>query len=266
MTAGTADWVGQQSEDQRRRMRHAVVGSVAAHFVVAGVLFFAPSPRPAPLPDVISIDLLAPAPPAQAPAPAPRPAAPKPAPEPAPAPAPAPEPVAPPAPKTTVLPKDTPETVRKAKPKPAIVRPPKPEQLSAADAMAQLRAEAGEQAPEAPPSPVEEATEAPPAEVSSSKTGLEVSPELRDWTLATTRHIRSGYVTPPDFRDRGLATLLTLRLTASGGLVGVPKVVRSSGDPYFDDNAIRALQKASPLPAPPKAGEWSFLFRSEENR
>ena len=34
----------------------------------------------------------------------------------------------------------------------------------------------------------------------------------------------------------------------------------SSGNPNFDDNAVRAVLQASPLPAPPASGDWPVLF------
>ncbi|GAG35298.1 unnamed protein product, partial [marine sediment metagenome] len=73
-----------------------------------------------------------------------------------------------------------------------------------------------------------------------------------------------SWITPPDFQNRGLSTELRVRLGPTGEVLGTPVVVRSSGDPYWDDNVIRALMKASPLPAPPEPGDWPFLFSPEE--
>ena len=90
------------------------------------------------------------------------------------------------------------------------------------------------------------------------------APEEAAWMLATKRHIRSVWVTPPDFLNRGLSTELRVDLAADGAVIGEPEVVRSSGDPFADDNAVRALLKASPLPAPPQAGRRTFIFEPEE--
>ena len=95
--------------------------------------------------------------------------------------------------------------------------------------------------------------------------GTFVSPELAAWSRATRRRIQSVWVTPPSFRGRGLVTHLEIRLSVGGEVLGEPRVVRSSGDPYFDDNAVRAVMRASPLPPPPQPGAQDFLFRSEAN-
>jgi len=118
-------------------------------------------------------------------------------------------------------------------------------------------------APSAPDEP--EASSGQPETTEVSRAGAVVSPELAKWNLETQRRIQSRWVTPPNFRNRGLATSLELRLSAAGDVIGKPKVVRSSGDPFFDDNAVRAVMTAAPLPAPPKPGRRVFLFNAEAN-
>jgi TonB family protein len=49
-------------------------------------------------------------------------------------------------------------------------------------------------------------------------------------------------------------------LDAGGNVVGTPKVVKRSGNPWFDEGVVRAIQSSSPLPAPPAADEWAFVF------
>ncbi|MBW2501210.1 MAG: TonB family protein [Deltaproteobacteria bacterium] len=178
-----------------------------------------------------------------------------------------------------VLPEETPgriqkvaeEVAEKPKPKPAPqpapVRPAPDPELSYEEAMAALDQELGvdETAELLTPTTPGEATGAP-AESSgqpASSRGVVVSPELAAWSLATRRRVQSVWVTPAAFRGRGLATHLELRLSATGEVLGEPRVVGSSGDPYFDDNAVRAVLKANPLPAPPKPGLRVFVFRSE---
>ncbi len=92
------------------------------------------------------------------------------------------------------------------------------------------------------------------------------SPELLDWIRDTKRHVRRTYITPPEFLNRGLITCMEVLLTADGRVIGEPALLRSSGDPFWDDNAARAVARASPLPAPPADGEWIFCFPSEERQ
>jgi TolA protein len=119
---------------------------------------------------------------------------------------------------------------------------------------------------QAPPGPSEPEDSGGQPEASDvSQTGAAVSPELAKWNLDVKRLIQGKWVTPSNFRNRGLATSLELQLSASGKLIGAPKVVRSSGDPYFDDNAISAVLKVDPLPPPPEPGRRIFLFNAEAN-
>ena len=92
--------------------------------------------------------------------------------------------------------------------------------------------------------------------------GVAIAPELARWVRSTQQHVRSRWITPPEFLDRGLVTMLEVTLTSTGALLGSPQVVRGSGDPFFDDNAVRAVMRAAPLPAPPEPGLWRFAFRS----
>jgi TonB family protein len=287
-------WQDELQLDHRRRLRNASFVSLALHVVVFAAFAISPPRSAPPLPAVLAVDLVA-AMPNAAPAARPAPVAKlRPAPAPAAPPEPAPEPVAPPPPPppkapVQVLPEEAPLRIKKlerkpapektkavakvepkpAPPKPAPVAPkPKPpEELSYEDAMAALDEELGEdetadlRAP-APP----RALPSVPAESSGRPgvaSGAVVSPELARWSLATRRRIQGVWVAPQNFRGRGLATLLELELSASGDVLGEPQVLRSSGDPYFDDNAVRAVLMASPLPPPPQPGTRSFLFRSE---
>ncbi len=243
--------------EERRSFRRRLVASGLAHVAVAGLIAFAPAPSARPLPPVVTVDLVA----AARPMPA-RPAA-KPAPKPAPVPAALPKPKPPPpTQKKVVLPKKPPPATRPKKvvaPKPR----PRPQELEYEDALAALRDELGEAEPQAPadeppPEPIED------AEAGSGGAGVQVSPELMRWITDTRRHIRSTYITPPEFLDRSLRTCLSVLLTADGRVLGEPQVVQSSGDVYWDDNAVRATLRASPLPAPPQEGDWTFCYPTEE--
>ena len=241
--------------DQRRQFFLQALGaSTLLHLMILGGFAFAPSPPPVLIPAAITVDLVAalPAPPAP--------------------PAKAMAPPAPPKPKVKILPKEapTPPAVAKPKPKPkpkpepVVARRERPKELSYEDALAKLRNDVGE----VPPRAATEVQASVPSDSSvqqgSARTGLLVAPELAAWNLAVMRHVRSVWITPPEFRNRGLAAQLDIDLAADGRVVGKPQLVRSSGNPYFDDNAVRAVLRASPLPAPPKAGSRSLIFTSEE--
>ncbi len=247
-------WLEAQEAIQQRNLRWGMVLSAVLHTGFGAFLAFAPDPEPVRLPEVISVRMVSlPAAPASA-----RQAAPEPGPTPAkPLPAPAPAPVPP---KKVILPK-RPAPVSK-KPK----RKPKPKPLEYDDALAALREELGEQVPA--PGPVVE--DAPEVDVEVSEAaqgnagGAEVDPEFAAWRLATRRRLKQVWVVPPDFLDRGLVAGLIVTLSDAGDVLGQPVVTRTSGDPYFDDNTVRALVRASPLPAPPDAGDWPFQFTADE--
>ena len=116
----------------------------------------------------------------------------------------------------------------------------------------------------APPveTPVESADV--PVEAADASAGtVSVSPEVLAWVNATKRHIQRVWVNPPQFLNQGYVTELVVDLDASGNVMGEPEVRRTSGDPYADDNAVRALMKASPLPPPPAPGKQTFIFIPE---
>ncbi len=249
------EWLGEPSEEQRRRLRQTVLLSVLCHLSLVPALVWAPAPPPLILPPAISVDLIAALPaPHKPPAAAP------------------PPPVARPEPKVRILPKQAPAATRKPrvkpkpKPEPLVRRRPRPEELSYDDALAKLRNDLGEQAPP-PPKPAT-APAAQPATPSltgaAAGQGVRLPPEVASWILSVRRHIRSVLITPPEFRDRGLAAELEMEVSADGRVIGTPEVIRSSGDPYYDDNAVRAILKAAPLPAPPRAGRWPIIFTPEE--
>lgn len=255
-------WLAEQHAADQRRFTHLLFGSFVAHALVVGGLSIAPSPDAPRLPEVLTVDLVA-ALPSPGALPRPKPPAP-PKPEPAPVVPPAPAP-APPPPKQIVLPKQAPKAIPKQRPAPP---PPKPEPIDYEDALSQLRNELGEKTP-APVAPAPtQAAEAPPtaaAEPSAAESAqAAVDREIAAWLLQVKRHVESRYITPPEFRRRGLSTGLQIVLTSTGELVGMPRVVRPSGDPFFDDNALRAVMMSAPVPAPPQAGSYTFVFYSED--
>lgn len=259
-------WLGETDDSARRRFRLALLGSLAAHVIVVVLLSLAPRPQAILLTQAITVDLVAavPSPPSAAPKAAPaRPAPPKPAPPPP-----------PPKPKVKILPKEAPTPVVQAKPRPEpkpvpkpepiVARPERPKELSLDDALAQLQGEVGEESLLVPPKEVVANAPVAPTPASSNRSGVLVSPEVAAWNLAVMRHIRANWITPPEFRRSGLAAQLEIDVAVDGRVLGTPELVRSSGNPFFDDNAVRAVVRASPLPPAPKAGVRTLIFTSEE--
>ena len=279
-------------DDDRRSFRRVLLVSAAIHAVLLLVLAVGPSfSSPPAMPQVITVDLLAaPGPPpaakaapkpAQAKARAPEPAAPLPPPPAAkaepvpPPPAAKAEPAPPPPPKAAkLLPKEAakaPEAVKPAPPPPkpappaapAKPAPPPAKQANIDDVLAQMRAAAGEAAPE----PIEQAAVQPLdiAGTGGGGGGVQVSPEIMAWLKSARIHVRRSWVLAPGFRLEPLAAQVRVNLDAAGNVVGEPAIVKRSGNPWYDESVLRAIQKASPLPAPPRAGAWDFLFQPEES-
>ena len=238
----------------------------------------APAPRPAEVPP-------APTPVEAKPVPAPVEAKPEPPKPEAPKPEP-PKPVPPPRaevaipkkpereperPKAKPEPKPSPpeppkEVAKATPPKPPPPAPPKPappKQESYDDLLADLRAERGEAKPERVERPARAAGGATTPGPGAGRPGAAVSPEIAGWVRAVQIHVGQAWMLPTDMRGRRLMTELLVDLDAAGKVLSEPRVVRSSGDSRFDENAVRAIQKASPLPAPPDAGVWTIGFCPE---
>jgi TonB family protein len=78
-------------------------------------------------------------------------------------------------------------------------------------------------------------------------------------------HVRRVWVVPPGFRTQNLQTHVLVDLDAAGNVRGEPRISRRSGNPWYDEGVVRAIQKASPLPPPPAADEWTFVFVPEDS-
>lgn len=249
-------------EETRRRDFQRMLGwSFAAHVMVVVLAMASPPSRVGPPPGVISVELVAAAPSA-APAPAkPTPAPAKPAP---------PKPAAPPKPKPkqVVLPKQATQEP-KPKPKPeraeprreVVIEPKAKEEKSLEDLLADMREEQGEPTPAPAPAPTETAAVTGPAPAAGSGS---LSPEEADWIRRAKLHVRQAWTLPAGFRTEPLETHVSLDLDAGGNVVGTPEIVRRSGNPWYDDSVIRAIEKASPLPPPPKPGPRRFVFIPED--
>ncbi|MDX1649701.1 MAG: energy transducer TonB [Myxococcota bacterium] len=244
-------------EERRRRFRRFVAVSAAVHAGALLLLIVAPSPRiRTELPAVVRVDLVAASAPPSAAPPAAKPAPPKPAP-PKPAPRPPekvviPEKPAPPKPEPKPEPKPQPQ----AKPEPEPEREPAEpaqEQVGYEELLAELRAK--EQAEGGGAVGAEAGARSGPP----GGPGVRVSPEVMAWMRRAKVHVTRAWVLAPGFRAQPLQTQIEVEL-GPGGEVRGTRVVRGSGNPWFDESAERAVQKASPLPQPPEAGTWAFVF------
>jgi len=259
---------------RRRELRRTVLVSSVAHALVVAAFLVSPQIRSRPLvgPSVVTVDLVAPPPRAAPPTPAPAPPAPK------------PRPVARRAPSRVVLPAEptrtvpeTPEPVVPAEPTPR----PEPVEESYEDLLERLRAERGEAEPEArevvslhpeattpePPPPPAPAAEVPaPAARTGPATGggVPAPPEVVAWLRDARVHVRRSWVVPQAMRFQPLETRVEVELDATGRLLGEPEITRRSGNPWYDESVVRAIEKADPLPAPPEAGTWPFVFRPQD--
>lgn len=258
MSAATFDW----ESERRRGLRKTVAISAVAHAVVVAVLVAGPAfhPRPVMLPTVVTVDLVA-APPAPSPRPAPAPR---------------------PMPRKVVLPA-SPTRVVAPVPTPKPRQPDKPVEEDYDDLLKRLRADAGEDRPEpvdlrpktppAPPTPAATPTPAPAvvpdtrAAVTSTSRGAvgqRASPEVAAWVRDARIHVRREWVLAAGFRLQDLETHVEVELDRDGHVIGEPTITRRSGNPWYDESVVRAIEKADPLPAPPEAGRWPFVFRPED--
>ena len=247
-------------DDRQRQFRRFVAISAALHVGLAILFWWSPiRPTGTALPAVVRVDLVTMADIAPAPKPVPAPAARPPPPPPPPPqvkkvlpkqPAPLPKPKAEkPKPKPQEKPKEKP----KEEPKPP---EPTPEQ-DYEDVIAQLRKEKGETTPQ----PVEAAQAQPAA--GPSGLGQVVSPEMMRWLQDVKAHVTRAWILEPGFRMQRLETQLEVELGPTGEVLGM-RITQSSGNPWYDESVERAIQKASPLPAPPDAGEWPFSFKPSD--
>jgi TonB family protein len=247
-------------EDERQRQFRRFVGISAAVHVVLAVLFWIGPVRHTgkALPAVERVELVEAL--ASAPAARPKPARPVPAkPKPPPPPPPAAKKVLPKEPAPLPKPKPAeakPQAKPEPKPEPKAKEPePAPEQ-DYEDVLEQLRSEAGEPAP----APVEQAA-GPTGRVGGP--GILVDPATARWMREVKIHVTRAWILPAGFRTEALVTIVEVDLSPTGLVLGT-RTVQSSGNPWYDESVERAIEKASPVPAPPEAGEWQFTFDSRE--
>jgi outer membrane biosynthesis protein TonB len=237
---------------RQREFRRFLVASALLHlgaFALLTAVPALPTVRPS---GAIAVNLVAAPRPVRA-VPAPR-AAPKPKPK-------------PPRPAPVVLPTEPTPPKPRPKPAPREEEPPEPEPVAEedyGDVLDQLREELGEEAPAEPSEAVEPAQT---AALGAGGTGpaRPIPPEVARWLRDARIHVRRNWTLPGSFRMQSLVTEVEVDLDAMGNLKGTPRVARRSGTPWYDDGVVRSIQKASPLPAPPEAGAWTFVFASDED-
>jgi TonB family protein len=258
------DWAATIDELRQRQFRRVVGISAALHGVALLFLLWNPIPRaPAALPGVVAVRFVS--------LPSPGPAAPEAeaAPPPKPIPPVQKKVVLPVEPKKLEEPKPKPEAkvepkpeAKKPEPKPEVKPQAKPPEEDYEDVLAQLRTQAGETAKT--PAAATATVPGPALGMPGSATGVPLSPEEAAWYQRAKIHLARSWMLAPGFRTQALSTLVRVELDAQGNLIGSPEVERRSGNPWYDDSAVRAVQKASPLPPPPGAGEYTIEFRPEE--
>jgi TonB family protein len=260
-------------DERERAFRRALALSVGAHLVLLGLAYVNPfHSRSYELPaGVMDVSLVAAVPSAQAAAPraAPRPAPPKPAAKPKPPPKEVAKPVPPPeAPQVKadkkLLPK---EAVQEPKPKPKptpAVKPPEKE-LDYDDALDSLREELGEPEDEGEAPDPELLASVKPARgpAGMGGTGDPLDPLIAAWIKRVKIHVSRAWVLEPSFKRQIIEAEIVVTLDASGRVLAVD-VQRRSGNPYYDESVVRAIEKASPLPAPPEDGDWAFVFTPQD--
>ena len=73
--------------------------------------------------------------------------------------------------------------------------------------------------------------------------------------------VRENWNKPPGTMT-GLETVISVKVQRTGEVVSV-KVVKSSGNDYFDQSAENAVYKASPLPFPDELRYYEFIKEFE---
>lgn len=232
---------------RQREFRRFLVFSVLLHLSGLGLLGWMPAFPLVRTPEAIMVNLVA-APGGVRPVPR---AAPRPKPK-------------PPKPAPVVLPKEPSLPKPKPREKPAPPEPEAPPEQDYGDVMARLRAELGEPEPQSAGEAAEPEQIAAPAG-GGAGSGQLVAPEVARWLRDARIHVRRNWTLTGNFRMQSLSAEVQVDLDAAGNVTERPQIVSRSGNPWYDDGVVRSIQKASPLPPPPEAGTWSFVFTSDED-
>lgn len=82
-----------------------------------------------------------------------------------------------------------------------------------------------------------------------ASTGTASTSASSDYYATIVKKIRQEWVFPENL-DRNLEAIVSIQI-AKNGSIRIDKIEKSSGNPVFDRYALRAINKASPLPPPP---------------
>ncbi len=205
----------------------------------------------------------------------PQPAAPQPPTPPIPVAKPAPvipaKPITPPTPAKPVPPKPAQPTVhlgdkppKPQPPKPAQPAAPAPDEQKLAEALGQVQKELEQRevTAQTPPTAAgvpDGSGTAAPAGVPGGQVGA-ADPGLAQYQSTVRSKIVRTWVRANTGPDDGqpIRTRVQVRINASGQVIG-KNVVKSSGNESFDLSALRAIERASPLPPPPAGLEAEAL-------
>lgn len=79
------------------------------------------------------------------------------------------------------------------------------------------------------------------------------------------QHMLARWMLPQFLKNRNFRTDVVVKFDSNGNILS-KEILKSSGNPTFDDYVLTAIQKSSPVPIPPNkftriASEQGFLFR-----
>lgn len=149
--------------------------------------------------------------------------------------------------KTTVLPKALRET---PKPDEAVSR--LREKIAAEEAVDRIRKKIREK--EASTSGVK-VTQKAPAKVYRYE---ELDAELKAYFDKISREISEAWSLPDTLRNKGYKAVLTIHVARSGVIESL-YIEEASGNRYYDDSALRAINKVNPLPPLPEGWKGDYI-------
>lgn len=97
--------------------------------------------------------------------------------------------------------------------------------------------------------PAKSASPSPPSGLAGARGQARVSPENLAYFRLLDERIRANWTAPVERKD----LMVQLRIVIDkNGQVSTVRMEKTSGNSFFDDSVLRAINKASPLPVPPE--------------